>query len=255
MKNIALLSAVLVLLPVFSAEGEFSSLREAEEVFRQNFSSSGDWSAHSISRRRSSMFISESVSYNYSGDVVGSSFTMHSFNSSGTIMAFPVGDFWEVVSFKYRRGGAVCDGLVVAVKVQISIPDSTADRDPLQRTVENMVKSGSSLSPAVGAKPGRLMPLKKTVAKRFGASTVFPIYDVKKGNILFVLGGVNAKRADETYLPVTRNGMSAAERKRERALSKQNDTSRITNGGVTTIYYPAGADPQRFIDLYNRGVR
>ncbi len=256
MRNPALALSLLLLLPAFAAEEEFSSLKEAEKVFEENFSSQGDWNRHSISRGQTTRFVDERVFYDYDRNVVGRDFEMYSSNTAGTIMAFPVGDFREVFSFKYRQGRSVKDGLVVAAKVQISIPSSSgsAGADALQRTVENMVKSGCCLSSAVGAKPCRFFPLRKSVAKRFGASGVHAIYDVEHGYILFVLGGLDPKKADETFLPATRQGVSASERKKAKALARQKDTSSIVHGYRKTVFYPAGTDPSRYVDLYDESL-
>ncbi len=256
MRIAVLTCLIFALLPAIAVEDAFSTLKDAEKTFTRNFTTQGDWNEHSISRGKTTSLVDERVFYDSDRNVVGRDFEMYSSNTAGTILAFPVGDFEEVFRFNYRQGNSVKDGIVVAVKVQISIPSSSgsAGDEALQRTVENMVKSGFSLSPAVGAKPCRLLPLKKTVVKRFGASSVEPVYDVEHGRILFVVGGLDPKKADETYIPATPQGIGASERKKAKALIKQKDTSSVVHGYRKTIFYPANADSSTYLDLYNQYI-
>ncbi len=256
MKTIALMLSLSLLLPALGTEEAFRDLKDAQKVFVDTFTTHGDWNRHSVSRGQTITLVDERVFYDSDRNVVGRDFDKYSSNTAGTIMAFPVGDFREVFCFKYGQESSEKDGLLVACKVQISIPSSSgaAGDDALQRTVENMVKSGFSLSSAVGAKPCRFFPLKKSVAKRYGASSVLPIYDVEHGYILFVLAGIDIKKADESFLPATRQGISASERKKAKALTKQKDTGNFVHGYRKTIFYPSGADSSRYLNLYYQSI-
>lgn len=230
----------------------FDSFAAAVKCFSDMFATDGIWPV--VSRGGSSMFISDTVTYDHFGDVVGRSSVINQRNSSGTIMAFPVGDFKEIFAFGYKAGRKSAQGLVVAVDVQISAPGMVSERDG-DNAIIAMVKNGSSLSDAVGSTPCRIMPVQKTAAKRFGASNVNPVYDRRGDRVVFVLGGIDSDKADESYLPATKQGLGKKGRLAQKALTRQKDTRKDSYASHTTIYYPAGGDPEYYRELYERGKR
>lgn len=231
----------------------FGSFAAAVKCFSGMFSTAGRWPV--VSRGGSSMFVSDSVTYNQFGDVVGRSSVINQRNSSGTIMAFPVGDFKEIFAFGYKAGGKVAQGLVVAVDVQISAPKGMVSARDGDNVVMTMVKNGCSLSGAVGAKPCRIMPVQKAAEKRFGASNVKPLYDHRGNRVVFVLSGIDSEKADESYLPATKQGIGKKERIEQKVLTRQKDTRKDFYASHTTIYYPAGGDPEYYRKLYEQGKR
>ena len=231
----------------------FDSFAAAVKCFSDMFATDGIWPV--VSRGGSSMFISDTVTYDHFGDVVGRSSVINQRNSSGTIMAFPVGDFKEIFAFGYKAGRKSAQGLVVAVDVQISAPKGMVSERDGDNAIIAMVKNGSSLSDAVGSKPCRIMPVQKTAAKRFGASSVKPVYDRRGDRVVFVLGGIDSDKADESYLPATKQGLGKKERLAQQALTRQKDTRKDFYASHTTIYYPAGGDPEYYRKLYEQGKR
>lgn len=231
----------------------FDSFTAAEKCFAGMFSSFGSWPV--VSRGGTAMFGSNTVTYNQFGDVVGHSSIINQRNSSGTIMAFPVGDFKEIFAFEYKASGKVAQGLVVAADVQVSAPKGMVTLRDGDHVVRTMVKNGCCLSGAVGAKPCRIMPVQKAAEKRFGASKATPLYDQRGGRVVFVLGGVDSDKADESYLPATKQGAGKKERLQQETLVRQKNTRKDFYSSHTTIYYPAGGDPEYYRKLYEQGNR
>jgi hypothetical protein len=99
------------------------------------------------------------------------------------------------------------------------------------------------------------MPVQKAAAKRFGASNVKPVYDRRGDRVVFVLGGIDSDKADESYLPATKQGLGKKERLAQKALTRQKDTRKDFYASHTTIYYPAGGDPEYYRKLYEQGKR
>ena len=231
----------------------FDSFTAAVKCFSDMFSTDGIWPV--VSRGGSSMFMSNTVTYDHFGDVVGRSSIINQRDSSGTIMAFPVGDFKEIFAFGYKAGGKVAQGLVVAADVQISAPKGMVSARDGDNAVSAMVKSGCSLSGVGGAKPCRIMPVQKAAAKRFGASNVKPLYDRRGDRVVFVLGGIDSDKADESYIPATQQGLGKKERLEQKVLTRQKNTRKDFYDSHKTIYYPAGGDPEYYRRQYERGNR
>ena len=168
----------------------FKDLASAKkELFAGKDVKSG-WGSHTAARGGNTYFISETRWYDMEGEQVGHSSTISSSKHSGTVAAVPIGDFEVKQTFVYsgkNRDGTstVLTGKVVSVIVQISTGGVKLPAEHvMQRSVENMVKSGVPLPPATGAKPGRLVSLLTAAKKRFGARIAKPRYDARAGKLL-----------------------------------------------------------------------
>lgn len=194
------------------------------------------WGAHCIRRGGKTITTFATREYDMEGDVVASSWVQNSSSLSGTVAAVPIGDFAEFCEFSYKgksRGGvtAVLTGKVVSVEIQISTGANTPTEMVMQRSVENLVKTGVPLPTATGAKPGRILPILDSAKRRYGARSAKARYDGNSGKVDVFLFDCQPDSADETYAPATPQGMTKAERIKH-AKSLKPDTDR----GGTSVY-------------------
>lgn len=194
------------------------------------------WSAHFIRRGGQTYVFSETREYDLGGNLVANNWMQNSTSRSGTVAAVPVGDFAEFCGFSYngtsRSGvGAVLTGMVVSVQIQISGGASTPAEAVMQRSVENLVRTGVPLPATAGAKPGRILPILESAKRRFGARIAKPRYDAANGKVDLFLFDCQPGTADATFVPATPQGLSKDERTRI-AKSLRPDTDK---GGTTYI--------------------
>ena len=143
----------------------------------------------------------------------------YSFNTVGTVLALPLGDFAEMESFDVNAktaGGEVKKGLSkkIAVNVHISYPSATKPPPEFacQRVVENLVTSGMNIPHSMG-KPCRLMPLRQTAMMRYGAKRCYPDYSMSaRGTVIFLLEDCDPKRAKPYIVPAIAMGKSGSAR-------------------------------------------
>ena len=120
----------------------------------------------------------------------------HSRKNCGTVYAVPISDFIVERRFRYKEGGLLKSGKVVAVEISIVCTNPNVGRDVCRRTVLNLVENGvnvpriasanndygggedktirlkdSSKKSSLSTKMGRILSLKSTARKRFGADT------------------------------------------------------------------------------------
>lgn len=194
------------------------------------------WGAHCIRRGGKTFTSSETREYDMAGGVVASSLVQSSSSRSGTVAAVPIGDFAEFCEFGYqgtsRSGvGSVLTGKVVSVEIQISTGANTPTEMVMQRSVENLVKTGVPLPTASGAKPGRILPVLESAKRRYGARAAKARYDGRSGKVDIFLFDCQEGLADESFVPATPQGMTRDARLRF-AKSLKPDTDK----GGTAVY-------------------
>lgn len=141
--------------------------------------------------------------------------------SASTVIALPLGDFVVEREFCYNgknRNGLfkVLKGLVVSVDMRLSSGNDSKPTDSvLQRTVENLVKTGESLPLSVCGKPFSVVSLSESARNRFGARLSTCRYDGRKNKVYLLLQDCDAAFADSTYVPATPKGLSVSRRKEE----------------------------------------
>lgn len=224
---------------------DFASAQK--ELFSEKDIKTG-WGAHTAARGGDSYFINETRTYDMEGEQIGFSSVMNSSKHSGTIAAVPIGDFEVKKIFAYtganRQGAStVMTGMVVSVTVQISTGGvKSPSEHVMQRSVENMVKSGVPLPPATGGKPGRLVPLLTAAKKRFGARLAKPRYDAKSGKVDILLRDCVGADADSSYLPATPEGLSQGQRLAiAKKLEKAADKGSVSIFATETEVIPVGS--------------
>lgn len=193
------------------------------------------WGAHCVARGGTTIISNVTREYDMNGNQVGGSSFMHTSSHSGTVAAVPIGDFKPLTEFQYRGtsrsgGNAVLQGKLVSVTIQISTGNSTPTDLVMQRSVENLVKTGVPLPAASGAKPGKLLSLIESAKRRFGARLVKPRYDAAAGEVLLLLLDCMAEKADDSYLPATQQGLS-----REQRLSSVSTLKKSADKGHFTV--------------------
>ena len=226
----------------------FKDLASAKkELFAGKDVKSG-WISHAAARGGDTYFINETRWYDMEGEQIDHSSTVNSSKHSGTVAAVPIGDFEVKHTFAYtgknREGtSAVLTGKVVSVTVQISTGGVKSPAEHvIQRSVENMVKSGVPLPPATGGKPGRLVSLLTAAKKRFGARIAKPCYDARAGKVEIFLQDCSDGDADSSYLPATREGLSLAQRLAiAKKLEKTADKGSVSVFSIETEVIPVGS--------------
>lgn len=227
--------AMVVVTAAFGGE-VYKNQSAAEKALGLANSVKAGWGSHCIRRGGQSFSFTETREYDLDGGMVANSWTQNSTSRSGTVAAVPIGDFAEFCEFSYKgvsRGGSssVLTGKVVSVEIQISAGASTPAEMVMQRSVENLVKTGVPLPAASGAKPGRILPILDSAKRRYGARTAKVRYDGKDGKVDIFLFDCQAESADETFVPATPQGMTK-EGRAKLAKSLKPDTDK----GGTTIY-------------------
>ena len=181
------------------------------------------------------------------GNTTYSSWTISSSKHSGAVLAIPVGDFVIKRKFKYKgpnRDGIKkeLDGLLICVKVQVSTGSGSGGNIALQRAVENMVKTGVSLSKGVGCKPMKYRALTESAKKRFGARLLRFRYCGNSSSILLLLLDCDFLQADDSFMPatpqaLTRDGRLALAKK----LRPNEDKGGLTIFSSETEVHPVGS--------------
>ena len=148
----------------------------------------------------------------------------------GTLYAVPVSDFVVEKSFKYKNGGVIKDGKVVAIEISIVCTSPKVDAALLRRTVLNYVENGVNV-PRIASQPkvsgdwlarnkqtvlknsdgksvqtraGRILSLKNAVKKRFGADMcVYMEGASKDGRVRILALGCKAQRERIDVTPMT----------------------------------------------------
>ena len=251
MRHLTLVAVFALCFTSVAAEGDvrvFKDLASAQkELFAGKDVKSG-WGAHTAARGGDSYFLNETRWYGMEGEQIGHSSTMNSSKHSGTIAAVPIGDFEVKQTFAYtganREGtSTVLTGKVVSVTVQISTGGvKSPSEHVMQRSVENMVKSGVPLPPATGGKPGRLVSLLTAAKKRFGARLAKPRYDALAGKVDIFLQDCLDGDADSSYLPATPEGLSREQRlAMAKKLEKTADKGSVSVFSTETEVIPVGS--------------
>lgn len=228
-------TAVLALAVAAFGGEVYSNQSAAEKALRLDDNVKTGWSGHFIRRGGQTVTYAETREYDLYGNLVANSWSQNSTTRSGTVAAVPIGDFAEFCEFGYRglsrHGvGTVLTGKVVSVQIQISAGSSTPSETVMQRSVENLVKTGVPLPASAGAKPGRILPILESAKRRFGARIAKVRYDGGNGKVDIFLFDCQPSDGDETFLPATPQGISREERVR-RAKTLKPDADR---GG--TVY-------------------
>ena len=226
---------------------EFKSKADVEKKLFSAKDVTKGWGAHQVSRGGTTMSLYTERTYDMEGDVVGTYFSKSVSSHSGSVIAVPIGDFELKRYFQYEgvdreNHKRMLNGVIVAVQIQISAGNGSPADMVMQRSVENLVKSGAALAPSVGAKSGRTMPLKESAKRRFGARTVKERYNATAGEVVFILYDCDSAFADDTYFPSTRAGLSKDQRKAEAVkLSKSEDKSHFTVFSTEKEIIPVGS--------------
>lgn len=220
------------------------------------------WST--VARGGESFFQTSYREFNEFGDITYSSSTMNSSSHGGAVLAIPVGDFSVRRKFAYKgrnKNGALKDlqGVLASVKVQVSTGGGICGDMALQKSVENMVKVGVSLSKGVGCKPLKYRSLVESAKKRFGARILRFRYCGDSSSVLLLLLDCDSRQADDSYLPATPHALTRDGRlalaKRLRANEDRSGVSFYASETevhpVSSPYAPVGGGWQ---DLGN-GIR
>ena len=154
----------------------------------------------------------------------------HHQKNCGTLYAVPISDFIVENSFKYKNGGVIKDGKVVAIEISIVCTSPKVDAALLRRTVLNYVENGVNV-PRIASQPkvsgdwlarnkqtvlknsdgksvqtraGRILSLKNAVKKRFGADMcVYMEGASKDGRVRILALGCKAQRERIDVTPMT----------------------------------------------------
>jgi len=132
----------------------------------------------------------------------------YQFNTVGSILALPLGDFAEMATYDINTkdvNGKPRKGITKKIAVNVHISYSSATKPPpefaCQRMVENLVMSGMNIPHTMG-KPCRLMPLRQTAMMRYGAKKCYPDYSMSdKGTVILLLEDCDPKRARPYIVP------------------------------------------------------
>lgn len=168
---------------------------------------------NTVARGGESFFQTSYREFNEFGDITYSSSTVNSSSHGGAVLAIPVGDFSVRRKFSYRgrnKNGALKDleGVLASVKVQVSTGGNSCGDMALQKSVENMVKVGVSLSKGVGCKPLKYRSLVESTKKRFGARILRFRYCGDTSSVLLLLLDCDTKQSDDSYLPATPHALT-----------------------------------------------
>ena len=199
------------------------------------------WGKHCVARGGTTIVSDVTREFNWDGEQIGHSATMSLSSHSGAVAAVPIGDFEKLEEFAYKSSTGIQTGRLVSVAIQISTGNSTPAELVMQRAVENLVKAGVPLPAAVGAKPGRLLPLSDVAKKRFGARVAKTRYDADSGHVFFLLLDCKPAAADETYLPSTPQGYTRKQREEmAQKLERSEDKGGVRVFATERAIIPAG---------------
>ena len=247
MRIAIIVMAVMSVAPALSGGEVYKNQLAAEKALGMATDVKVGWGSHCVRRGGQSFAFFATREYDMDGDLVADGWTQVSTSRSGTVAAVPIGDFTEFCEFSYkgvsRSGvGSELTGKVVSVEIQISTGSNTPTEMVMQRSVENLVKTGVPLPAASGAKPGRILPLLDSAKRRFGARTAKVRYDGKVGKVDIFLFDCQAASADETFVPATPQGLSKEERmKLAKSLKPDTDKGGTTIYSSETEIIPAGS--------------
>ena len=147
----------------------------------------------------------------------------------GTVYAVPISDFIVERRFRYKEGGLLKSGKVVAVEISIICTNPNVGWDVCRRTVLNLVENGVNvprIAPtnndyggrddktihlkeaakrsSLSTKMGRILSLKSTARKRFGADTCQYLEGASPdGRVRILLLGCKVERERRDITPQT----------------------------------------------------
>ena len=237
--------AVMSVAPALSGGEVYKNQLAAEKALGMATDVKVGWGSHCVRRGGKSFAFFATREYDMDGDLVADGWTQVSTSHSGTVAAVPIGDFTEFCEFSYkgvsRSGvGSVLTGKVVSVEIQISTGANTPTEMVMQRSVENLVKTGVPLPAASGAKPGRILPLLDSAKRRFGARTAKVRYDGKVGKVDIFLFDCQAD--GDLVADGWTQGLSKEERmKLAKSLKPDTDKGGTTIYSSETEIIPAGS--------------
>lgn len=238
----------IVVFLVLGARAEvYKTVKAAEAAEYQMDDVKIGWAEHAVARGGRTFVTDSFREYDMSGNVINSRFGQTSKSLSGAIVAVPIGDFVEEKTYEYYglgRNGVLkkLQGKLISVELQVSCGAKTPSNTAMQRTIENLVKSGIALPKSVSKKPCHIRSLIESVKERFGSTHATPRYAAHEGKIYFLLRDCDATLADETFLPATPKGLTKEGRKKlAKALERSEDKGGDVFITTETQIHPKGS--------------